>query len=85
MFSEAEYVSLKGCKSHSPEEETRWQIVRQERRKIQQAAKTLTLTLQPMHFEVIFQLLLCGPDAATTPVVCTSGLEIEFYPNLTPE
>ena len=27
-----------------------------------------------MHFEVIFQLLLCGIDAATTPVVCTSGV-----------
>ena len=38
-----------------------------------------------MHLEMIFQLLMCGPDAATTPVVCTSGLEIEFYPNLTPE
>ena len=37
MFSEAEYVSLKGCKSRSPEEETRWQTMRQERRKIQQA------------------------------------------------
>ena len=36
-----------------------------------------------MHLEVIFQLVMCGPDAATTPVVCTSGLEIEFYPNLT--
>ena len=35
-----------------------------------------------MHLEVIFQLLMCGPDAAITPVVCTSGLEIEFYPNL---
>ena len=29
--------------------------------------------------------LMCGIDAETTPVVCTSGLEIEFYPNLTPE
>ena len=38
-------------------------------------------TLYPMHLEVIFQLLMCGPDAATS-VVCTSGLEIEFYPNL---
>ena len=37
MFSEAEYVSLKGLKSRSPEEETRWQTVRQERRKIQKA------------------------------------------------
>ena len=32
---------------------------------------------------VNYQLLMCGPDAATTPVVCTSGLEIEFYPNWT--
>ena len=38
-----------------------------------------------MHLEVIFQLLMCGFDAEITPVVCTSGLEIEFYPNLTPE
>ena len=38
-----------------------------------------------MHLKVIFQLLMCGIDADTTPVVCTSGLEIEFYPNLTPE
>ena len=30
-------------------------------------------------------MLMCGTDAVTTPVVCTSGLEIEFYPNLTPE
>ena len=37
MFSESEYVSLKGLKSRSPEEETRWQSVRQERRRIQQA------------------------------------------------
>ena len=37
MFTEAEYVSLKGLKSRSPEEETRWQTVRQERRKLQQA------------------------------------------------
>ena len=37
MFSKAKYVSLKGCKSRSPEEETRWQTVRQERRKIQKA------------------------------------------------
>ena len=35
--------------------------------------------------EVIFQLLICGTDAAITPVDCISGLEIEFYPNLTPE
>ena len=28
-----------------------------------------------MHFEVIFQLLMCGFDAEITPVVCTSGLE----------
>ena len=33
----------------------------------------------------IFQLLMCGADAAITRVVCTSGLEIEFYPHLTPE
>jgi hypothetical protein len=25
---------------------------------------------------------MCGPDAATTPEVCTSGLEIEFYPRM---
>ena len=37
MFSEAEYVFLKGLKSHSPEEEARWQSVQQERRSIQQA------------------------------------------------
>ena len=37
MFSESEYVSLKGLKSRSPEEETRWQSVRQERRRIQHA------------------------------------------------
>jgi len=37
MFSEAEYVSLKGLKSRSLEEESRWQSVRQERRSIQQA------------------------------------------------
>ena len=30
-------MSLKGLKSRSPEEETRWQTVRQERRKLQQA------------------------------------------------
>ena len=36
MFTEAEYVSVKGLKDGSPEEETRWQTVRQERRKIQQ-------------------------------------------------
>ena len=28
---------------------------------------------------------MCGPDAATTPLVCTDGLKIVFYPNLTPE
>ena len=38
-----------------------------------------------MHLELIFQLLMCGIDADTTPGVCTSGLEIEFYPNVTPE
>ena len=32
-----------------------------------------------------FYLVMCGPDAAFTSVVCTSGLEIEFYPNFTPE
>ena len=37
MFTEAEYVSLKSLKSRSPVEETRWQTVRQERRKLQQA------------------------------------------------
>ena len=37
MFSESEYVSLKSLKNRSPEEETRWQSVRQERRRIQQA------------------------------------------------
>ena len=37
-----------------------------------------------MHLKVIFQLLMCRIDADTTTVVCTSGLEIEFYPNLTP-
>ena len=36
-----------------------------------------------MHLEVIFELLMCGFDAEITPAVCTSGLEIEFYPNLT--
>ena len=38
-----------------------------------------------MHLEVIFQLLMRGPDEATTTVVYTRGMEIEFYPNLTPE
>ena len=37
MFAEAEYVFLKGLKSRSPEEEARWQSVRQERRSLQQA------------------------------------------------
>ena len=37
MFSEAEYVFLKGLKSRSPEEEARWQSVQQESRSIQQA------------------------------------------------
>ena len=37
-----------------------------------------------MHLEVVFQLLMCGIDADTIPVVCSSGLEIEFCPNLTP-
>ena len=37
MFSEADYVSLKGLKNRSPEEETLWQSVRKERRSIQQA------------------------------------------------
>ena len=36
-----------------------------------------------MHLEVICQLLMCGIDAAATPVVCTSGLEIEFDPRMT--
>ena len=31
------------------------------------------------------ELLMYGPDAANTPVVCPCGLEIELYPNLTPE
>ena len=35
-----------------------------------------------MHLEVIFQVLMCGFDAEITPVVCTSGLEIEFYPRM---
>ena len=26
---------------------------------------------------------MCGIDAATTHAVCTNGLEIKFYPNLT--
>ena len=43
------------------------------------------LTLQPMHLKDIFQLVAASTDAATTPVVCTNGLEIPFYPNLTPE
>ena len=38
-----------------------------------------------MHLEVISQLLLCGPNAATTPVLCTSGLEIEFYTKFDPK
>ena len=38
-----------------------------------------------MHLELIFQLVMCGPDAATTPVVLTNGLEIKFYANLTPK
>jgi hypothetical protein len=37
MFSEAVYVSIKGLKNGSPEEETLWQSVRKERRRIQQA------------------------------------------------
>ena len=37
MFTEAEYVSLKGLKSRSPEEETRWQSVREERSSIKKA------------------------------------------------
>ena len=32
-----------------------------------------------------FSTAKCGPDAATTPVVCASGLEIEFYSSLTTE
>ena len=38
-----------------------------------------------MHLEVIFQLLMCGINADTTHVVFTSGLEVEFHPNLTPK
>ena len=37
MFTETEYLSLKGLKKRSPEEETRWQSVREERRRIQKA------------------------------------------------
>ena len=37
MFTEAEYVSLKGLKSRSLEEETRWQSVREERSSIKKA------------------------------------------------
>ena len=37
MFSEDEYLMLKGLKKRSPEEETRWQSVREERRHIQKA------------------------------------------------
>ena len=37
MFTEAEYVSLKGLKSRSPEEKTRWQSVREERSSIKKA------------------------------------------------
>ena len=33
-----------------------------------------------MHLEEIFQIYMSGPDTATTPVVCTSELKIEFYP-----
>ena len=37
-----------------------------------------------MHLKVIFQLLMCGSDAATTPVVCTSALAIlpQFDPKM---
>ena len=37
-----------------------------------------------MHLKVIFQLLMCGSDAATTPVVCTSALAIlpQFDPRM---
>ena len=34
MFSEAEYVDLKGVKNRSPVEETHWQSVREERRRL---------------------------------------------------
>ena len=34
MFTEAEYVALKALKNRSPEEETRWQTVREERRRV---------------------------------------------------
>ena len=37
MFTETEYLSLKGLKKRSPEEETRWQSVREERRRILKA------------------------------------------------
>ena len=30
-------------------------------------------------------MLMCGPDEATTNVICIDGFEIEFYPNVTLE
>ena len=38
-----------------------------------------------MHLDIIFQLLMSGPDVATTPVVGTDGLEIPFYPSFSQE
>ena len=35
MYSEAEYVALKATKKRSVEEQTRWQAVREERRRVQ--------------------------------------------------
>ena len=37
-----------------------------------------------MHLEVIFQLLMCSPDAAATAEVCTIGLGIlpQFDPRM---
>ena len=33
-----------------------------------------------MHLEMICQRFLCDPDAATTSVVCTTGLEMKYLP-----
>ena len=38
-----------------------------------------------MHLKMITQLIMCSHDAVTTPEVLTNGLEIKFYPNLTPK
>ena len=38
-----------------------------------------------MHLEVISQLLIIGPDAATTSILFKNGLKIQFYLNLTPK